>query len=334
MAERADIIRAAEVLKAGGLVAIPTETVYGLGADARNETAVRRIFRVKGRPETHPLIVHVARSAGLDDWAIGIPPEAHRLAAAFWPGPLTLILRKNPGVPLVVTGGQETIAIRVPNHPDALALLEHFGGGIAAPSANRFGRVSPTTAADVREDLDGDVDFILDGGPCAVGVESTILDLTGPEPRILRPGGVTREVLEAFLGRPIAIGTGVSSGEAVQTRAPGMLDSHYSPRARVRLETSGTAAAAAREELESGHRVAVWPGGGLLTGLPRGATVLDVPAKAAERAQSLYTMLRGADRERFDVIVVTLPEASGLDAAVVDRLSRAAGPKNPADGKS
>ncbi len=324
MADRAQIVKAASVLKSGGLVALPTETVYGLGADALNEAAVARVFEVKGRPPGHPLIVHIGRNAKLDDWASEVPPQARRLAAAFWPGPLTLILRKHPRVPLAVTGGQETIALRVPDHPDALAVLDTFGGGIAAPSANRFGRVSPTTAQHVRDDLGPKADFILDGGPCKVGVESTILDLTGDEPVILRPGGVTREVLEKVLGVPVA------TGRKSDVRVPGTLESHYSPKARVRVETPETVTRAALEEQGLGRKAAAWLGAGD-SRLPLGIRRLPVAPEAAGRAQSLYQMLREADAGGFDVVLVTLPPDSGLDAAVVDRLRRAAGPRDPAE---
>jgi L-threonylcarbamoyladenylate synthase len=189
-----DVTRAAQLLHAGELVAFPTETVYGLGADARNPTALAKIFAAKGRPADHPLIVHLPDASHLGDWAIDIPAAAHTLAAACWPGPLTLILKRHPSVPNLVTGGQNTIGVRVPNHPVALALLHEFNSGIAAPSANKFGHISPTTAAHVQEELgesgEKNVAMILDGGPCAVGIESTIVDMTSATPRILRPGAI------------------------------------------------------------------------------------------------------------------------------------------------
>ena len=192
----ASIEQAADLLHRGKLVAIPTETVYGLGADASNPEAVAKIFQAKGRPADHPLIVHLAYASQMKDWAEEVPDSALRLASAFWPGPLTMILRKKASVPAVVTGGQETVALRVPDNPVALWLLRVFGGGIAAPSANRFGRISPTTAQHVAEELGDAVDCILDGGPCTVGVESTIIDLTDQQPTILRPGRITRSQLE------------------------------------------------------------------------------------------------------------------------------------------
>jgi len=173
-----DIRKAAAILRRGGLVAFPTETVYGLGADADNDQALKAIFRVKGRPETHPLIIHLHRTEQLKDWATSIPDPARTLGERFWPGPLTLILRKAARVSRVATGGQETVGLRIPDHPVALSLLREFGGGVAAPSANRFGRVSPTTADHVRQDLGADVDYVLDGGPCSIGVESTIVDFS------------------------------------------------------------------------------------------------------------------------------------------------------------
>ncbi|NUR84717.1 MAG: threonylcarbamoyl-AMP synthase, partial [Nonomuraea sp.] len=228
-ATTSDIEQAAGVLRAGGLVAIPTETVYGLAADAENAAAVARIFEVKGRPPTHPLIVHVGGAGQLDAWAERVPATARLLADHFWPGPLTLVLPRGPRVPLETTGGLDTMAVRVPDHPVALALLSAFGGGVAAPSANRFGSVSPTTAGHVRAELGDAVDFVLDGGPCEVGVESTIVDVTGETPAVLRPGGVTREDLEAVLGHPLAVPA------TSHVRVPGQHPSHYAPRARVVL---------------------------------------------------------------------------------------------------
>lgn len=291
------IERAVTLLRAGGLVAFPTETVYGLGADAGNEAAVRRIFRVKGRPDSHPLIVHTADPWS---WTSSPPPVATLLAERFWPGPLTMILARNARVPDAVTGGQDTVGIRVPAHPAALTMLRRFGGGVAAPSANRFGRVSPTTARHVRDDLGADVDFILDGGPCDVGVESTIVDLTGEEPVILRPGGVTREALEKVLGHPVSVR--LQSG----TRAPGQLNSHYAPRATVVLGTAQDIGRRAEEWKRRGLRVEVLPD----------------PA-----AHDLYASLREADARGADVIVVARPSEEGLGLAVADRLRKASGPR-------
>lgn len=286
--------RAARVLRTGGLVAFPTETVYGLGADAENVAAVRRIFAVKGRPADHPLIVHA-----LDPWKWTLKPSAQALKVAekFWPGPLTLILKRGPLIPDVVTGGQDTVGIRVPAHPLALALLRSFGGAVAAPSANRFGKVSPTTAEHVRQDLGDDVDLILDGGPCEVGVESTILDLSGKVPAILRPGGVTREQLEEVLERP------VSCPKTGGPRASGRLKSHYAPRARVVVAPAAELDALAAKERAAGLRV----------------ELIREP-----RARELYARLREADAKGADVVVVAAPPESGLGSAVADRLRKAA----------
>jgi len=225
--------QAVRVLRQGGLVAFPTETVYGLGADAGNELAVRRIFAAKGRPSTHPLIVHLAAADAMDAWAREVPSPARRLAEAFWPGPLTLVLPRSDLASDAVTGGQPTVALRVPAHPVALELLARFGGGIAAPSANRFGGVSPTTADHVRADLGSDVDLVLDGGPCTVGVESTIVDLSSETLSILRPGGVPQEEIERVLG--LSVPVRAEGGP----RMPGTLPSHYAPRAGLVLVPPG-----------------------------------------------------------------------------------------------
>ena len=220
---------AAAILRGGGLVAFPTETVYGLGADAANPEAVARIFAAKGRPANHPVIVHLGSVEQLTDWATDIPPAAYRLAQHFWPGPLTLILKRHARVSDAVTGGQDTVGLRVPGHPIALALLAAFSGGIAAPSANRFGWLSPTTAAHVRTGLGASVDYVLDGGPCRVGIESTIIDLSGDYPRLLRPGTITAAGIEAVLDKPLA----APAGEA--PHSPGMLPSHYAPQTALTL---------------------------------------------------------------------------------------------------
>jgi L-threonylcarbamoyladenylate synthase len=214
---REEIARAADVLRAGGLVAFPTETVYGLGADASSPDAVHELFAVKGRPADHPVIVHLGDAVQLDDWGVDVADTARTLTAACWPGPLTVVVRRATRVPDAVTGGLDTVGLRVPDQPLALALLHEFGGGIAAPSANRFGRVSPTTAADVFTDLGDDVDMILDGGPSRVGVESTIVDCSRAEPAILRLGGLPRERVEEVLGRAVPL---LDTGEV---RAPGTL---------------------------------------------------------------------------------------------------------------
>jgi L-threonylcarbamoyladenylate synthase len=311
--------RAVEVLRRGGLVGLPTETVYGLAADAENELAVRRIFAVKGRPSTHPLIVHLPQPEAVKDWVTRLPPEADALAAAFWPGPLTLVLPRSTRASDAVTGGQGTVAVRVPAHPVALAVLRAFGGGLAAPSANLFGRVSPTRAAHVVADLGADVDLVLDGGASSVGVESTIVDLSGPEPALLRPGGVAREALEEVLGRP------VPSREAGDVRAPGMLPSHYAPRAGLVLASRSDAPRRAEELSAAGRRVALCSPEGIP--VPPGVLHLSAPEDVAHLARSLYTLLRSVDTAGVDVAVVVVPDEGGLGLAVLDRLRRAAAPR-------
>ncbi|MFD7084475.1 L-threonylcarbamoyladenylate synthase [Streptomyces sp. NPDC002181] len=316
-----DIETAADVLRAGGLVALPTETVYGLGANAEDSAAVARIFEVKGRPSTHPLIVHIGGAGQLDDWVAEVPPAARLLAERLWPGPLTLVLRRGSRVPLEATGGLETVAVRVPDHPLALALLSAFGGGVTAPSANRFGSVSPTTADHVRAELGDAVDFVLDGGPCQVGVESTIVDVTGEAPCILRPGGVTREDLEAVLGRPLAVPA------SSPVRVPGQHPSHYAPRARVVLVAPERTAAEAELAQGLGHRVGVLlpPA---LAGFPvKAHAVVEVPASPSAYARALYGYLRELDRRECDLIVASLPAEEGLGLAIANRLRRAAGPR-------
>ncbi|WP_159942114.1 MULTISPECIES: L-threonylcarbamoyladenylate synthase [unclassified Nocardiopsis] len=323
----ADIEKAAHVLRTGGLVALPTETVYGLGANAEDPDAVARIFAVKGRPPSHPLILHIGDTARLRDWVEDVPDTARVLAGRFWPGPLTLVLRRGRRVPLEVTGGLETVAVRVPAHPAALALLEAFGGGVTAPSANRFGSVSPTTARHVREELGADVDLVLDGGPCGVGVESTIVDATGEEPSILRPGGVAREDLEEALGGP------VSTPATSPVRVPGQHPSHYAPHARVVLVPPEELAGEAERLRARGHRVGVLlpPACG---DAPAGAhAVVPVPASTAEYARGLYGFLREFDRRGCEVIVASLPADEGLGFAIANRLRRAAGPRPAGNGE-
>ncbi|MBT2674046.1 threonylcarbamoyl-AMP synthase [Streptomyces sp. ISL-14] len=276
-ARTSDIEKAAGVLRAGGLVAFPTETVYGLGANAEDPAAVARVFQVKGRPPSHPLIVHIGSAEHLADWVEDVPATAGLLAERFWPGPLTLVLRRGRRVPLEATGGLETVAVRVPGHPVALALLSAFGGGVAAPSANRFGSVSPTTADHVRAELGDAVDFVLDGGPCQVGVESTIVDATGDAPSVLRPGGVTREDIEAVLGCSIA----VSSTSRV--RVPGQHPSHYAPRARVVLVEPEKVVAEAELAQELGHRVGVFLPPSFADVPMKAHAVVEVPGSMAAR---------------------------------------------------
>ncbi|WP_225878933.1 L-threonylcarbamoyladenylate synthase [Spongiactinospora rosea] len=320
-ATTSDIDKAAGVLRAGGLVAFPTETVYGLGADAEDPAAVTRVFQVKGRPPTHPLIVHIAGVEHLSDWAEDVPATALLLAERFWPGPLTLVLRRGRRVPLATTGGLETMAVRVPGHPVALALLSAFGGGVAAPSANRFGSVSPTTAGHVRAELGDAVDFLLDGGPCEVGVESTIVDATGDVPRVLRPGGVTREDLQEVLGRPLAVHS------TSQVRVPGRHPSHYAPRAQVVLVEPGTVIAEAERAQDLGRQVGVLVPPSFADAAVKAHAVVTVPGSPADYARRLYGFLREFDQQGCDLIVASLPVEEGLGLAIANRLRRAAGPR-------
>jgi L-threonylcarbamoyladenylate synthase len=317
-----EIDKAADVLRAGGLVALPTETVYGLAADAENPAAVSRIFQVKGRPPTHPLIVHLAGAQHLGDWVEDVPEAARALAEHFWPGPLTLVLRRGARVPLETTGGLETVAVRVPDHPVALKLLSAFGGGVAAPSANRFGSVSPTTAEHVRAELGDAVDFVLDGGPCQVGVESTIVDATGPNPSILRPGGVTREDLEAVLGHDLAVPA------TSHVRVPGQHPSHYAPRARVVLVDPEQVVAEAEREQALGRRVGVFLPAALAGTPVHAHAVLTLPESAAAYARGLFGYLRELDQRGCELIVASLPAEEGLGLAIANRLRRAAGPRD------
>jgi L-threonylcarbamoyladenylate synthase len=315
------IARAVDVLRRGGLVAFPTETVYGLGADAANPDAVRRLFAVKGRPADHPVIVHLADAAQLDEWSSSVPPAARALADAFWPGPLTVIVPRSARVPDAVTGGRDTVGLRVPGQALAHALLSKFGGGIAAPSANRFGRVSPTTAADVRADLGDDVDLVLDGGPCRVGVESTIVDCTRAEPVIVRLGGVTREAIERVLGRAVLV------SDRGDVAAPGTLEHHYAPNARVHIVQCGDIGARATAILESGASAALLAmqlPGDLVDDLPEGLIVLEAPRDVDDYAHVLYARLRESDARSVDHVLVVPPPADGIGAAVQDRLRRAA----------
>ncbi|MFE2737114.1 L-threonylcarbamoyladenylate synthase [Streptomyces sp. NPDC059349] len=316
-----DIEKAAGVLRGGGLVALPTETVYGLGANAEDPAAVARIFQVKGRPPSHPLIVHIGGAEQLDDWVEDVSETARLLAERFWPGPLTLVLRRGSRVPLEATGGLETVAVRVPDHPVALELLSAFGGGVTAPSANRFGSVSPTTADHVRAELGDAVDFVLDGGACDVGVESTIVDVTGDAPSILRPGGVTREDLEAVLGCPLAVPS------TSRVRVPGQHPSHYAPRARVILVEPEKVVFEAELAQELGHRVGVFVPPSFADAPLKVHAVVTVPGSLAAYARGLYGFLRELDQQGCDLIVASVPVKEGLGLAIANRLGRAAGPR-------
>lgn len=314
MSPRTELDEALAALRRGEAIGLPTETVYGLAADASSAAAVRRIFALKGRPADHPLIVHVAGAEALDAWARDIPPAARTLAAACWPGPLTLILRKQPDVPDEVTGGQPTVGLRCPDHPLALELLRAFGGGLAAPSANRFGHVSPTRAAHVRAEFGEAVPVVLDGGDCAVGIESTILDLSGATPRILRPGMLPRERIEALIG-PVEMGVAGDS-----PRASGTLDAHYAPRTRLLLLPRTALVAEVTEQQALGKRVQAL----VLGQLPEGVDGLALPASPAGYAHALYAALRTLDGRGANLLVAERPPEAGDWVAVHDRLRRSA----------
>jgi len=336
-----DLARAAGLLQAGELVAFPTETVYGLGADAANPDAVAKIFAAKGRPADHPLIVHLPGAAYLDRWARDIPQLAWDLAEAFWPGPLTLILKRAPAVPYAVTGGQETVGVRVPAHPLALGLLRAFvdaGGGcggmcgVAAPSANRFGRISPTDAAHVHEELGHSVAMILDGGPCTVGIESTILDLSrddGLPPRLLRPGHVSPEQIADVIGVlplfPERRGGGqVGTVESEDTpRVSGSLDAHYAPLTPMRVVDSRQLAALIHELQAQGRCFGVLSYSPLVGLVPGGAS-RQLPADPVAYARGFYAGLRELDQAGNEIIVVEDIPTGAEWAAVADRLRRSA----------
>lgn len=304
------LTNAAQQLQAGTLVAFPTETVYGLGADATNADAVARIYAVKGRPADHPLIVHVADAQDISEWASEIPDYAIDLARSFWPGPMTLILKRTDLAQDFITGGQDTVGLRVPDHTLALAFLSAFkkigGKGVAAPSANRFGHVSPTTALAVHEELGEYLnpdDLILDGGPSQVGVESTIIDCTGASPRVLRPGAITIEMIEAVTGEKV-----VNREDVI--RVSGSLENHYAPSAEVVLD---------------GHPR---PGDGYIAlsslSTPEGVIRLASPLNNEDFARQLYAALREADAQGIDQVIVVQPEGSDIALAIRDRLKRAA----------
>ena len=308
----ADAMRdAAAHLKAGDLVAFPTETVYGLGADACNSQAVARIYSVKGRPNDHPLIIHIASMERLGDWTSEVPEFAIKLARDFWPGPMTLVVKRSELAKDIITGGQDTVGVRVPNHMVALALLEAFenigGKGVAAPSANRFGQVSPTTATAVTEELGEFLDRndqIIDGGACAVGVESTIIDCTGKAPRVLRPGSITVAMIEE------STGVKIEDSPGAVTRVSGLLENHYAPTAAVFLDQTPR------------------PGQGFIAmaqiETPIGVIRISSPVNAEQFAQTLYSSLRQADTEGLSEVVVLQPAGDGIEVAIRDRLFRAA----------
>ncbi len=326
------VARAAAIIRRGGLVAFPTETVYGLGAYALDADAVGRIFAAKGRPAADPVIVHVADASALSALASVVPATAHTLAQAFWPGPLTLIVQKAEAVPARVTAGGPTVAVRVPAHPVAQALLRAAGVPIAAPSANRFSRPSPTRADDVLEDLGSAIDAILDGGPTTHGVESTVLDLTSTPPRVLRPGAIPLDALLA-VDPTIQMRETVVRGAEAPLTAPGTLLKHYSPRAEVRLWTGPADLLRhaliedAKAQVATGRRVGVLATDedlALLGAMPVITASLGAAARVEEAAQRLFAGLRDLDRAGVDVVIVRDPGRSGLALTVWDRLFRAA----------
>ena len=306
-----EIKLAAKALKDGHLVAFPTETVYGLGADAINEKAVSRIYLAKGRPTDHPLIVHISSIKQLDKWVIDIPEYAIKLASEFWPGPMTLILKRSSLAKDFITGGQENVGVRVPAQPIAIELLAEFerlgGTGIAAPSANRFGAVSPTTSAavnvELREYLEHE-DLIINGGQSQVGIESTIIDCTKAAPRVLRPGAITIKMIEKVCMLKV-----ISGGSGINVKAPGLLDLHYSPKAKVVIDLLAV------------------PGDGLLAMVniptPIGVTRLAAPSTIEQFAMGLYEAFRSGDKKKIKRIVVIPPEGDGLAEGVRDRVLKA-----------
>ena len=298
-----DVGRALEIVRNGGLVGLPTETVYGLAADASQKTAIAKIFSVKGRPNNHPLIVHVSSLDVARTWSSQWTHSAELLGSTYWPGPLSVIVQKSSIVLDEVTGGHQTVAVRVPGHELALELLQQFKGGLAAPSANKFGKVSPTTAQHVLDDLGDDVDYILDGGPCRVGVESTIVDCSLEVPVVLRPGGITAEAIESIVAL-----NNVDSGIS---RAPGMLLAHYAPLCEVVLVENMQQAQGSLGDANSKYRI------------------LDASIDPISFASTMYSLLRQCDLDGIQKLVVVLPEPIGIGLAIRDRLTKAAhGSKN------
>ena len=320
-----EIDQAVEALREGEVVAFPTETVYGLGADASNPDAVRKIFELKGRPATHPLIVHIEHPRALERWALSVPPAAAALAEKFWPGPLTLILRRAPAVDLAITGGQDTVAVRVPGHPVAQQLLRAFGSGIAAPSANRFGRISPTRPEHVRDEFGDDVRIVLDGGDCKIGLESTIVSCVDTVPRILRPGSLTLTQLRTVVPD---LQAGPANGAP---RVPGSDAKHYAPRTSLSIVASRTLEEVVGQLTENRERIAV-----LAMRPPRVANKYMTWINAGRRAdvygRELYVNLRTLDKSGAkEILVEEVPAGEAWDA-VRDRLRRAASAENVVSG--
>ena len=299
-----DIDRALEILRNGGLVALPTETVYGLAADASQKEAVTRIFTVKGRPNNHPLIVHVGSIDSARLWSSSWTQSAELLGTTYWPGPLSVVVEKSPDVLVEVTGGHQTVALRVPGHSMAIDLLNRFNGGLAAPSANKFGKVSPTTAQHVWDDLGTSVDYILDGGACEVGIESTIVDCSTRTPVVLRPGGISAEDIQKIVE--------LGDDDLGMSRAPGMLPAHYAPQCQVTLVEELSEAIRVSESADSSTR-----------------RVIDASVDPIGFASLMYAQLRQCDVDGIQQLFVVLPEPKGIGLAIRDRLTKAAhGSKN------
>ena len=313
------VFQATILLRSGGVVAFPTETVYGLGADVENDGAVRRIFSIKGRPADHPLIVHLADQSQIDRWARHVPDAAMRLAERFWPGPLTIILRRSRRVSDLVTGGLDTVGIRAPAHPVAQALLREFGGGIAAPSANRFGRISPTRAEHVRAELGSGPDLILDGGDCQVGLESTIISLAAERPLLLRPGAIGPGELSETIGAEVVIPEMPDSAQ----RAPGCHASHYAPLTPARVVSKVILSFEINRLNNGGQRVALLCISDTAHDACPVAECLHMPGDPADYGRALYAALRRVDAAGFDLILIEAPPDSEPWRAVRDRLQRA-----------
>lgn len=327
-----DLAGAAEIIRTGGLVAFPTETVYGLGANALDPGAVRAIFRAKGRPADNPLIVHLAEISQVYDLAEDITVPAQRVMEAFWPGPLTLVLPKKSAVPLEVTAGLNTVAVRMPDHPVALELIRSAGVPVAAPSANSSGKPSPTTARHVLEDLDGKIDAIVDGGVCRVGLESTVLDMTSENPAILRPGGITREDIEGVIGY-VAFDFGSGETDATEVpRSPGMKYTHYSPRAEVIVVTGDNYSKIFErvtqllDEYRPEKKVGVLASSENVKGYAAdGIFTLGSRGDLETVARNLFHGLRSLDEQRMDLIIAEGYPESGIGAAIMNRLNKASG---------
>jgi len=310
------INKAVNLLKQGELVVFPTETVYGLGADASNQDAVLKIYELKKRPKNHPLIVHLASMSMIENWVYGFNKTACQLAQAFWPGPMTLILKKSPSVLNCVTGGYDTVAIRIPSHPIAQRLLQLFNGGIAAPSANSFGKLSPTQARHVHKELGPKVKMVLDGGRCQCGLESTIIDVTGDQPNILRYGAISAKAIEQVIGNTQDL------NKASTIAAPGKLEAHYAPNTKMRIVSSDRLLTFIKQQLEDQKTVSVLARQSALINHPS-VTWIEMPKEAEGYAYELYEALHCADEKQRDMIIIeNIPRAQDW-LAIHDRLKKA-----------